>query len=447
MNLSPEEQFIQVFTRPNSDISEISSLLVYPLNWALIQEKADFHGVAPLIYHHLKRLQNSLIPKSPDESGATGQANPKNNPNALNANNLSALGFEHSAKWTQLPNIPSQVLEFFRQAYYGNLARNLTLFQELRRILKVLSNAGIKAMVLKGAALAETVYGNPALRPMSDLDLLIRKEDFMKAERQLLDLGYSLATIEFSKWYAERFGGGRLYVKMAGFPMYVDIHWNITTPSVKLDNDKRYAEIDRIWNEARPMKVAGVDTLSMPVEDLILHISVHLAAHHLQFRLIWLKDICELAYQYQGQINWDKIVEDARYLKLSQPVYSCFKCAKEWLDAPIPGEVFSKFKSSHNNNLETKFHNLLTHMDGDKMGVIEHFYQYLSIPGIGDKGLFLFRAMFPSIAYMRNRYSIPRSKLVYLYYLYRPCYVFYQASLTLFRLMWSVMSKKLKAQS
>lgn len=184
----------------------------------------------------------------------------------------------------------------------------------------------------------------------------------------------------------------------------------------------------------------------MLIEDLILHTAVHLAAHHLQFKLIWLKDIYKLTHQYQGRINWEKIVENARYLKLSQPVYSCFKCAKEWLDAPIPEEVLSKLKSSYDNNLETKFHNLLTHMDGDKVGFLEQFYQYLSIPGIGDKGSFLLGAMFPGITYMRKRYSVPRSKLVYLYYLYRPCYILYRASLTLFRLMWMLMSRKLKAE-
>lgn len=91
-------------------------------------------------------------------------------------------------------------MEFFRQGYYENLARNLTLFQELRRILQALNNGRIKVMVLKGASLAETVYKNPVLRPMSDLDLLIREKNLGEVERKLLDLGYSPAEIEFSTW-------------------------------------------------------------------------------------------------------------------------------------------------------------------------------------------------------------------------------------------------------
>jgi hypothetical protein len=412
MDLSPEKQFLQAFTHPDPDVDRIRGLLAQPLDWPLVQEKAAFHGVAPLVYYQLNHLSGN---------------------------------FDHSPLSTHDSRVPHGTLEFFRQAYYKNLARNLTLLQELKKILNALNNHGIRVMLLKGAALAETLYKNPALRPMSDLDLLVRKEDLAQAERELLDLGYCPLRIEFSGWWAERFGGERFYVKRAGFPIYVDIHWNIATPSVKVGNDRRQAEIDRVWDEARPTRVGGVDTCSMAVEDQILHTAVHLAAHHLDFRLIWLKDICELTHQYQGRIDWERIVEKARYLRLGGPIYSCFQCARQWSEAPIPEEVLSGLRPS-DNGLETKVHNLLICMDGEGRGFLEHFYHYLSIPGIGDKGLFLFGAILPGVAYLRNRYQIPRSRMVYLYYLYRPGYVFYRASGALFRLMWLLITKKLKAE-
>ena len=407
LHSSPERQFIRSLCGLNPPETGIN--IEYSLDWAVIQEKTDLHGVAPLIYHHLKQLPNDAV--------------------------------------TQLRNnvIPSQALGFFKQQYYENLARNIALFQELKEILQSLRGRGIKVMVLKGAALAETVYKNLALRPMSDLDLLIRKQDLAQAERELSDLGYFRMKLEFSGWWAKRFGGERLYAKKCDFPVYVDIHWNIATPSVKVDSDRRQAEIDRIWKEARLTKIAGIDAWSMPVEDLILHASVHLAAQHLHFRLIWLRDICELSHQYQGQINWEKIVENVRYLKLGGPVYACFKYTREWLGAPIPKQVLSELKPSYgNNSLEAKAHNFLTDMDKDSTGIKHHFYQYLSIPGISNKGLFLFGAIFPGVAYLRNRYQIPQSRMVYLCYLYRPCYIFYRASMALLKLIRLLISKKVR---
>src|ERR1700675_4628128 len=52
-------------------------------------------------------------------------------------------------------------------------ARNRTLFHGGRRLLATLADAGIDTLMLKGGALAATVYGDPALRPMSDLDVLV----------------------------------------------------------------------------------------------------------------------------------------------------------------------------------------------------------------------------------------------------------------------------------
>jgi hypothetical protein len=52
-------------------------------------------------------------------------------------------------------------------------ARNRTLFEGGRRLLTTLADVGIDTLMLKGGALAATVYGDPGLLPMSDLDVLV----------------------------------------------------------------------------------------------------------------------------------------------------------------------------------------------------------------------------------------------------------------------------------
>ena len=440
LHLSPEQQLIVILSGLNpseTGIDRINSLLAHPLDWLLIQDKADLHGVAPLIYHHLKQLPNYLITRLPDTSI---------NPSSPMTNHQSSITNHQSPKLTRLPNIPSRVLEFFRQQYYENLARNMTLFQELKEILQGLSSRGIRVMVLKGAALAETVYKNLALRPMSDLDLLIRKQDLAEAERELFDSGYSTAEIEFSGWWAERFGGERLYVKCTGFPIYVDIHWNIANCTWMSSNGMK-GEVDRIWNEARPMKVAGVNTWGMSVEDEILYTSVHLSAHHLHWRLIWLKDICELTHQYQGQIDWEKMVNRAKQWQVERPVHFTLKYAQEWLSAQIPGKALAELKPCDTNTLETKFLESYMNINGSRVKVVDHFYRFLTLPGIADRTRFLLGAMCPNVTYLRKRHSIPESRIVYFYYLYRPCYILYRASLAFFKFIRLLTSKKVRSSS
>lgn len=85
--------------------------------------------------------------------------------------------------------IPPTVMEKLQQAYLGNAARNLMLYHNLSRVLNILRRHRIPVIVLKGAHLAELIYGNRTLRFMSDLDLLVQKDDLMRVDALLLEMG------------------------------------------------------------------------------------------------------------------------------------------------------------------------------------------------------------------------------------------------------------------
>jgi hypothetical protein len=68
------------------------------------------------------------------------------------------------------------------RARFEEIARkNLRFTAELIRILNCLESHGIAAIPFKGPTLAESVYGNLALREFSDLDILVRQSDFPRA--------------------------------------------------------------------------------------------------------------------------------------------------------------------------------------------------------------------------------------------------------------------------
>ena len=90
---------------------------------------------------------------------------------------------------------PQEVMDQLRAAYHGNLARNMYLYAELRRILEALREKDVEVIFLKGAALAKTVYGDIGLRQMSDIDILAKKEDLPKAVELLFHMGYGYANI------------------------------------------------------------------------------------------------------------------------------------------------------------------------------------------------------------------------------------------------------------
>lgn len=60
----------------------------------------------------------------------------------------------------------------------------------LAEIIKAFVGAGVDAVVIKGGAVAHIIYAEPGLRPMEDLDILVKPEQASVAHALLLELGF-----------------------------------------------------------------------------------------------------------------------------------------------------------------------------------------------------------------------------------------------------------------
>ena len=101
-----------------------------PDEWQLLPQMAQAEGVGPLLYWNFK-----------------------------------------NENWP--PGIPKEAAAALMGQYYTTLGHNTLLFRELSRILAALAEADIPVILLKGVDLAQTLYPDPALRLMGDLDLLV----------------------------------------------------------------------------------------------------------------------------------------------------------------------------------------------------------------------------------------------------------------------------------
>ena len=62
---------------------------------------------------------------------------------------------------------------------------------ELRGVLRAFAESGIPVVLLKGPSLAQRLYGDAALRPSRDLDLLVAKGDWARGEEALAAIGFA----------------------------------------------------------------------------------------------------------------------------------------------------------------------------------------------------------------------------------------------------------------
>lgn len=140
--------------------------------------------------------------------------------------------------------------------------RSGLLLRELYRIISLLVEASIQPVVLKGPALAHTVYHPPLARYFTDLDVLVRLEDCDAACEILRRAGYAPTPGAMHPQYYERYHFHRTLQNPAG--VVVEVHWDLSRRNdyVRFDVDSFRARARILETTPVPMRIpAAADQL------------------------------------------------------------------------------------------------------------------------------------------------------------------------------------------
>src|SRR5262249_42218859 len=88
-------------------------------------------------------------------------------------------------------SIDKEFHTYLRTAYLRDQLRSKAYSEICRKVVSTLDTAGISAVLLKGAALAETVYPLPVLQHSHYLDILINDNDLPRTVNLLTSLGFT----------------------------------------------------------------------------------------------------------------------------------------------------------------------------------------------------------------------------------------------------------------
>ena len=244
--------------------------------------------------------------------------------------------------------IPGAIQVRLRDSYLTSLARNLQLFQELAQILRLLVEAGIPVIPLKGVFLAEKVYADVGLRPMVDLDLLLPRLDLDQALKVLQCLGYQAGY----PFQVERECQVLHHLPQLRKPgaATVELHWNLAPLNTPFK-----IPIEQVWQAARPGTLAGAGVLEMAPEDLLLHICLHLA--YLDYFSSGLRPICDIAWSiehFQSTLDWQRLRQQANSWAARHSLLLSLRLAQRLLGVSLPaGFLESLQPASYDPNLES----------------------------------------------------------------------------------------------
>jgi hypothetical protein len=233
--------------------------------------------------------------------------------------------------------IPVDYRNKLREAYRIMAIKNTSLFFNALEVFKSLAANNLPVIALKGLSLAESIYGDIALRSMSDIDLLVKKEDLVRAGRILLTLGYKQ---DFPGWESTSKICHHLppFVNPRG--AMIELHWNIVTPDSPIKVD-----LDGLWERASVIQVYKGEVLAFSPEDLFLHLCIH-ACSHLQSGL-GLLPLCDMAGLINApavSIDWPILVERAARWGGQKCIYLMLLLVRELMGAAPPDKIMSEMK-------------------------------------------------------------------------------------------------------
>jgi len=263
-----------------------------PVDWARVWEVADKEGVAPLLH--------ARVETTPALAAA----------------------------------LPASIRGRLREGYERTWARNTVLLARYDDVLAALGAAGIRALALKGIALLGTVYGDPGLRPMSDIDVLVPMRDFARAKEALVHAGWTAADGPDADANAYR---GYTHLTCRG--AVLDLHREVA-------GYPRVAAVVRVdhaglWQRAQPLPRGGS---RLAIEDQILHLALHLVLGSEFGRLLNFVDIDRIVRQAGRAIAWDAVLDEGARWRVRGALGYALRVAARSLGTPVPADVLARLR-------------------------------------------------------------------------------------------------------
>ncbi len=220
---------------------------------------------------------------------------------------------------------PDPWLEFARTEYLRARYSNLLRFDDAAPVLGALGEDGVAVLLLKGAALVAAHYGDPGLRPMADLDVMVREEDAERAIAILQGRGYAPAGPVDAA--ARALIHSAPFARPGAAPF--DLHWR----AFELEEDRA------IWDSVVEMKYQGVTVRVPGPADQLLHACVLGTIWDWDAPQRWVLDAMAVVRSSGDRLDWGTFVARAIALRLSTGAHGSLRFLREEFAVDVPEEV------------------------------------------------------------------------------------------------------------
>lgn len=232
----------------------------------------------------------------------------------------------------------------FKIAHRETFQRNRLLFQNIRQVLEKFQSAKIPVILLKGAALSVQYYRSSAVRPMWDIDILIKRADCQKAIETLAESHFQPHSHNLS--LALDFAPAASFADKNQNEL--DLHWQIGK------NCWNANKTGLLWENAVPLDFYGFPTLTLSATHQLFYVCWHGAWYNDSPSIRWVADAVTILQTAGKQINWNQLVEIAYFHRVSLLIFLLFEYLNDQFPNLIPAKVLQQLKDAPLTNLQKK---------------------------------------------------------------------------------------------
>ena len=249
----------------------LSSVLATVPSFDELAIAAEYHGMEPLVLAHVERTSLAI----PDDLRAR----------------LQARRTQHAHAAAVRSRVVAEVADAMAQAE-------------------------VPFVVLKGAALAQLVYDDPRLRPMRDVDLLVRKADTGRALDVLMRCGFRRSGGDPPARHHHLPGMART---LEGATVTIELHHELLLPTPFI----RSRGYDDLILRSQSFEWEAMTFRTLGREDMLWHVYAHafviLTVRPGAMRLVSVADLIHATEAWIDQIDWTRFRRE--YARLWRALY------------------------------------------------------------------------------------------------------------------------------
>ena len=295
---------------------------------------------------------------------------------------------------------PAPVMDQMRTVFQWSRLRSIHMEKQLREITAAFKAEGIRILVLKGPAYGRTVYPDPALRPGSDLDLLVHPEDFIRSRKIMESIGYTCESRlfeGFKDFNCEENFTSRTNPKEM---LPICFHWAMHMfPEKNAGNN-----VEALLRNATEAEGSGPRFLVADPVDALIHAAAHVIIHHNQdIRLLWIYDVALLSKGLKAPGDWKTLQSRSVKWGAQISVEYALNLAQILTGLQLPAEIcdFSSWPNPAPDETSVLSKALNLHRRPD----VRVRFRLSASATMGQKIRLLFRVIVPPPDEMRASYS------------------------------------------